>query len=373
MSHPSPFVPVIQTYPCSQYPSMDLYSNALFTRTNEANHSLVHCPKHQNKIPFSFSVSKNHPWCILLFCETCNSFWSVCSLCPNSRVRMINKKQCNRHHSKYHSSHVVPPTAPPLQTHHNNIPLPSATTPALTAPLTAVTFPVAVQPIQITSPTNVSSQRVPILSREESHQYFTHNQTDHLGPASIVSLAHYKNRMSTHQIPPQEVYNHILIAQHVSFLTKGQKKNFAHLLRNLLKNKQSFPSVSYAITKPVVPTIPTTFAQIRTIYSEGRHSILQNLPYPAIQTNVPDHCYIKISDVIEDFLAHGFLPLQPNVHLPTSWISEMAQSPQLVRSLQSAMSKYGNKPFFSLDSKNGKMITSHNMPKKIVVQYGAKT
>lgn len=212
-----------------------------------------------------------------------------------------------------------------------------------------------------------------MLSREESHRYFTHNQTDHLGPASLVSLAHYKNRMSTHQIPPQEVYNHILIAQHASFLTKGQKKNFAHLLRNLLKNKQSFPSISCATSHRVVPPIPTTFAQIRTIYSEGRHSILQNLPYPAIQTNVPDHCYIKISDVIEDFLAHGFLPLQPNVHLSTNWIAEMAQSPQLVSSLQLATSKYGNKPFFSLDSKNGRMITSHNTQKKTVVQFGART
>ena len=246
---------------------------------------------------------------------------------------------------------MVPPTAPPLQTHHNNIPLSNSTIPELTTAITAVTIPVAIQPIQITSPTNVSSQRVPILSREESHQYFTHNQTDHLGPASLVSLAHYKNRMSTHQIPPQEVYNHILIAQHASFLTKGQKKNFAHLLRNLLKNKQSSPSVLCDYTKRAIPPIPTNFAQIRTIYSEGRHSILQNLPYPAIQTNVPEHCYVKISDVIEDFLAHGFLPLQPNVHLPTSWISEMAQSPQLVNSLQSAISKYGNLPFFFIGFK----------------------
>ena len=216
-SYPPPFVPVIQTFHSTQYPSMDLYCNALFTRTNEANHSLVHCPKHQNIIPSSFSTSKIHPWCILLYCVPCKSFWSVCSICPNSRVRMTNKKQCNRHHSKYHSSHVLPPTVPPtvyqLQTYPADRPYPSSSTPTqLPLPFLTDTVPMAVQLLQITSPSNNPTQRVPILSREESHRYFTHNQTDHLGPASLVSLAHYKNRMHTHQIPPQEVYTHILIA-----------------------------------------------------------------------------------------------------------------------------------------------------------------
>jgi hypothetical protein len=269
---------------------------------------------------------------------------------------MTNKKQCNRHHSKYHSSHVLPPTVPPtvfqLQTYPADSPFPSSSTPTqLPVPFTTDTVPMAVQLFQITSPSNNPTQRVPILSREESHRYFTHNQTDHLGPASLVSLAHYKNRMHTHQIPPQEVYTHILIAQHASFLSKGQKKNFAHLLRNLLKNKQSVPFLNDKFSQPVIPPIPTTFAQIRTIYSEGRHSIMQNLPYPAIQTNVPHHCYVKISDVIEDFLAHGFLPLQPSLHQSTAWISEMSQSPQLVSSLQSANAKFGNIPFFFIGFK----------------------
>ena len=90
---------------------------------------------------------------------------------------------------------------------------------------------------------------------------------------------------------------------------------------------------------------------------------MQNLPYPAIQTNVPNHCFVKISDVIEDFLAHGFLPLQPALHHSTKWVSEMSQSPQLVTSMQLAMAKYGTEPFFFLgfkewqddyESQNGK-------------------
>jgi hypothetical protein len=29
-----------------------------------------------------------------------------------------------------------------------------------------------------------------------------------------------------------------------------------------------------------------------------------NLPYPTIQTDVKGHCYVRILDAIEDFLAH---------------------------------------------------------------------
>jgi hypothetical protein len=261
-----------------------------------------------------------------------------------------------------------------MQSYPVDIPFPLSTTPTqVHIPFCTETTPIPGQLFRITSPRNNASQRVPILSREESHRYFTHNQTDHLGPASLVSLAHYKSRMHTHQIPPQEVYTHILVAQHASVLSKGQKKHFAHLLRNLLKDKQALQSLPDKFSHSVIPPIPTTFAQIRTIYSEGRHSIMQNLPYPAIQTNVPHHCYVKISDVIEDFLLHGFLPLQPSPHQSTAWISDMSQSPQLVSSLQSANAKIGNIPFFFIGFKEWQEITNRNMPKKIEALFGVRT
>lgn len=117
-SPPPPFVAIHQTYHCKRFTSTDHYSMALFACTNEANNSLVHCNRHPSILPASFSTSRNHPWCVLLFCDSCNLYWSVCSTCLNVRTRMLKKKQCNRHQAKYHSIkntadelHPFPPTA----------------------------------------------------------------------------------------------------------------------------------------------------------------------------------------------------------------------------------------------------------------------
>lgn len=138
------------------------------------------------------------------------------------------------------------------------------------------------------------------------------------------------------------MYNQVLIAQHASDLTKGQNKKFAHLLQNLSTTYSMPPQ----LTEGLNPKIPTTFADIRQKCTEGPNSVVMNLPYPDIQTDVPGHCYIKISHVLEDFLAHGFLPLQPSLTHSEDWITNIAQSPQLVSSLQEAIAKYGQEPFY---------------------------
>ena len=50
--------------------------------------------------------------------------------------------------------------------------------------------------------------------------------------------------------------------------------------------------------------IPSNVNDIRRLYLEGAHSIVQNLPYPEIKTDIPDHSYVSIIDCIRDFLAH---------------------------------------------------------------------
>ena len=97
-----------------------------------------------------------------------------------------------------------------------------------------------------------------------------------------------------------------------------------------------------------------------------------NLPYPAIQTDVRGHCYVKISDVIEDFLAHGFLPLQPAIRQSHDWVTEISHSPQLVTSLQQAMTQHGQQPFYFVGLKNGKMIMNLNMLGLTEGRYGVK-
>ena len=50
--------------------------------------------------------------------------------------------------------------------------------------------------------------------------------------------------------------------------------------------------------------IPDDTNEIRRKYLEGAHSIVQNLPYPEIYTDVAGHSYLSITDCLHDFLAH---------------------------------------------------------------------
>ena len=280
----TPFIPLHQTFVPSLFSSNEHYANALFVCTNEASHTLVHCPRHLSQIPSSFSTSRKFSWCIMLHCDICETFWSVCSVCPAVRIRMVTKKQCNRHNSIYHSSELNPHSLPTAITN-------TARTPTRLPP---ANFPSPNQP-----------QRLPFFSRMESQNYFMNNRTGNLGPASLVSMAHFKKREYAHLIPPQHVFNQILMAQHAADLTKGQKKNFAYMLQNLMKTMSQEVPATIPYRKNFVLSLPITFSEIRNKLTEGPQSIVKNLPYPSIQTDVPGHSYVKISDVIEDFLAHG--------------------------------------------------------------------
>ena len=238
---------------------------------------------------------------------------------------MTNKAQCNRHNGKNHLAHLTPSNIGPVVVYAE-------------APPAAIILPFPPQ-VPILQP--MSIQQIPSLSSLSNFNYFSHNKNGHLGPASLVSLAQFKSRHSAHKIAPQNVYNQILIAQHTSDLTKGQNRRFAHLLSNLQITHP--PTIAPDST---VPPIPTSFAEIRTKFTEGPSSIWKNLPHPPVQTDVRSHSYIKISDIIEDFLAHGFLPLQPSVHHAQDWVANLAHAPQLVSSIQNAVAKFGQEPFY---------------------------
>ena len=269
---------------------------------------------------------------------------------------MTNKSQITRHQTRYHQSRIsnghplstIPNNHPPSTsspstfpnhhppvTHPNPPPAPPPTSPIL-PPL----------PSHVSSPPSNPPSMIPSFSRQESQHYFIYNQKGNLGPASLVSLAHFKNRHAAHQIPPQHVYNQILISQLASTLTRGQNKNFAHLLQNLLLSHN--PTRSVLSTNQYTPSIPITYSDIRSKCTEGPNSVVKNLPYPAVQTDVSGHCYVKISDVLEDFLAHGFLPLQPSLRHSEQWVNKMCDSPQLVSSLQKAIAMYGQEQFYFL-------------------------
>lgn len=51
-------------------------------------------------------------------------------------------------------------------------------------------------------------------------------------------------------------------------------------------------------------TIPQTDLDVRRLYLQNQPSIVENLPYPTVKTDIPEHAYISIIDAIRDCFGH---------------------------------------------------------------------
>ena len=114
------FLPTPHTYAHGQFSTPEQYSASLFSHTNKANYTLIHCPKHLSLPPSSYSITPRYSWCLLLFCHKCDFYWAVCTKCPNVQSRMSTHSQCNRHNTKYHPSTNT--TAPSNSSANTNSP-----------------------------------------------------------------------------------------------------------------------------------------------------------------------------------------------------------------------------------------------------------
>ena len=165
----SAFLPTTHTYARGQFSTPEQYSASLFSHTNKANYTLIHCPKHLSLPPSSYSITPRYGWCLLLSCDKCDIFWAVCTKCPNVRSRMTSRSQCNRHNAKYHpTANSTAPSDPSPNSNSDGIPcifpyqsrLPISTLPL---PSTVTLPPLPTNNPASSPPTNIS-QRIPLFS-----------------------------------------------------------------------------------------------------------------------------------------------------------------------------------------------------------------
>ena len=61
---------------------------------------------------------------------------------------------------------------------------------------------------------------------------------------------------------------------------------------------------------PFSYTIPTTTKQIRSMFMEGKNSIIQCLPHPEVKSDIKDHAYVSLEDCIRDALGFAACRIQ---------------------------------------------------------------
>ena len=100
----------------------------------------------------------------------------------------------------------------------------------------------------------------------------------------------------------------MLITRFSLELTRYQRKDFSNIL-NLINKKYNL-NADYNHTykgENLTLSLPTTDADIRSMYLSGRHSVVKNLPIPKVEC-IENHSFCSIRSCLTDFLMSGKLP-----------------------------------------------------------------
>jgi len=134
------------------------------------------------------------------------------------------------------------------------------------------------------------------------------------GPSSLVSNAFYGSASDdfSERLPEENCLFSVMLAMLANRLTVQENKMLVSILQYLYyyaSLEQSISTISLPLHVPRVPS------ELRRYYLDGRKSIRQLVPRPAILTLPNGIAYIPIRQSIEFMLAHGH-PVEPLLNLP---------------------------------------------------------
>jgi hypothetical protein len=96
----------------------------------------------------------------------------------------------------------------------------------------------------------------------------------------------------------------MLLAKLSRSLTKTQLIDLATYLQSLTKTHISLNSHITALCK----NVPTRVSDFRHLYTDGKHSVSQNVPKP-VSIMLQFHSYVSITDCLADFVARNTNPI----------------------------------------------------------------
>ena len=179
-------------------------------------------------------------------------------------------------------------------------------------------------------------------SRPESVEYFKH-QASGKGPEYLVSLASYATASFAPNISGGDTTTQISILSLSTKLTRNQREELADVVSRV--HASALRTVNHRQPGVTIyhPKIPSTPTQFDSQFTRGRHSMTQNLPYPKINNDVPDHAYVSFKDALADFLAHSFDFVGVVDEVPPL-IERPSHVPLLIEEQHKIQSRFGMEP-----------------------------
>lgn len=162
------------------------------------------------------------------------------------------------------------------------------------------------------------------FGRPESQEFYLH-EANGKGTASLVARSITGDATATSNLDENAVKFHMNLANFANTLTRSQIVQFANILHSIQKRymdvvddtKTSQPVAKRqkttssedsrwsTLTAFIRDDLPTSKADVRRRYLEGKTSIVQNLPHPQIEMLDGNVAYASAVDCLRDFMANG--------------------------------------------------------------------
>lgn len=340
--------------------------------------ALLHCPKCKKPAYRGRPLSSEHPWAVALYCK-CSRQWVVCSLCKNTRLHLLLTKQITFHGWNKHRDLCQPGRSPPRKKSRGNeneeakeeimedeeespqdgvfneeinFPLDDdfamnddeSLSPASLSNITRQTVVRRRQHIGYNSMANApnvaraaSDKKVASLSTSFATDFFgtqrsrdffqaEHKQRD-LGKREIVAKSQFNFTVMAPDVIERDVVYASAIAQFTHSLSKGQRAQFARVLKLTVEKVHGDRKVQGKPDRPWKCFIPTTYQDIRKQYTGYPDSFVNRLPIPDVASLAGSFGCIRLRDCLQNFLAYGYpLSTIPPPQSDDGRVSNIAES-----------------------------------------------
>lgn len=325
---------------------------------------------------------KEHSWCMEMYCDDCGATWCVCKQCSGARSWLKTPKQIGQHER---TQHKPPPKAPRSNSRQS---IAAATLASgvsqdddeelandkqgwIAVPLKS-NLGFAEGPMQVFFQFMFASSKkcheLPCLpgleylvKRSEYHQEFNPKLADtcYIPPQQVIlkcriaelAFQHtsterdsfVKTCLGIYKLGCEDGYHTAAEAINENFNQEvdGEDGKCTNYIRDHLMPKYSDDSVSSSRYEWGI-RIPSTVNDLRHGYLESPDSFIKNLPHPKVMSDIENHAYVSIIDVLRLFCALPDSELCKDYGFPSKdgTISYVSQSPRALEIFEKARS-YG--------------------------------
>jgi hypothetical protein len=140
-----------------------------------------------------------------------------------------------------------------------------------------------------------------------SQRYF---QAEHkerqMGLREIVAKSQFGLTSMAPALAGRDVAYASEVARFTHSLSRGQREHFAKVLQMTVEKVNADRKNNEQPDKPWKCFVPTTYLDIRRQYTGYPDSFLNLLPVPLVQPLQDSFAFIRLKEVVQNFLAHGY-------------------------------------------------------------------